>query len=82
MLIENLDGVKRIWVCVFSFIAEFEELGVEIPVDFAEVTEDDLTAMGLPHLQKRRFAQVGTNTRSRCFKDCTHQMACLVVRRN
>jgi len=40
-----------------NFIAEFEELGVEIPVDFAEVTEDDLTAMGLPHLQKRRFAQ-------------------------
>eukprot|EP00238_Polyblepharides_amylifera_P015608 CAMPEP_0196576040 /NCGR_PEP_ID=MMETSP1081-20130531/5399_1 /TAXON_ID=36882 /ORGANISM="Pyramimonas amylifera, Strain CCMP720" /LENGTH=586 /DNA_ID=CAMNT_0041894535 /DNA_START=90 /DNA_END=1850 /DNA_ORIENTATION=+ len=38
-----------------NFLKEFEELGCEAVVDFAEVTDDDLTAMGLPLLQRRRF---------------------------
>jgi len=38
-----------------NFVLEFEELGVEAVLDFPEVTEDDLNAMGLPTLHKRRF---------------------------
>ena len=62
------DSLWHTWLgFVDSFITDFDELGVEIPVDFAEVTEDDLMSMGLPCLQKRRFATAAVQVRLTTF---------------